>query len=627
MSFQYPLGLLGLIGVPILIIIYIIKSKFTEQTVSSTYLWTLSNRFLKKKRRDNKLTGLISLILQILAVVIISLTIAHPVFTLRGAANDYYFILDSTGSMNVVSQEGKTRHMLGKEQIKEVIDESVDGSLYTLVSVNNEVSVLYEKEDDREVALKLLDKAECGHGSADLGVALSRAKKYNSNNEGVRVFLATDKKYAEVENIEILDVSDDKNNYSLMDVEYEYSAVGELKIKGKVISYNEDASVEICLYIDEMTKTEYKQTMDLKKGEFLEFSYNVKIESFDVACVKILNEDALMLDNESIMYNVKSENAYKTLLVSDTPFFLETVLKVVGNADITVMSPEDYLAHEEANDAKISGYSLYIFHSCNPKAVPKDGGVWLINTTASIENAGFGYQTEVVLKAADTIDKTRNTSTIIRDQLLKDVSGENIYISKYSRYDTSSRKFYTLFTYDATPVIFTGTNVHGNRQVVFAFDLHNSDLPLSSDFIVLTKNLLDFSFPTIIEKTYYNCGENAQINVVSGCESIRVESPSGNISHVSTSEAVGDVFLDEVGTYNIKVTTKDGLNNYRIYSSLSQDEQNPSVTIDEKISLGGEAEKEGIDGFYDKLIVFFICLAVIFVADWMVYCYDKYQLR
>ena len=56
MSFQYPLGLLGLIGVPILIIIYIIKSKFTEQTVSSTYLWTLSNQFLKKKRKDNKLT-------------------------------------------------------------------------------------------------------------------------------------------------------------------------------------------------------------------------------------------------------------------------------------------------------------------------------------------------------------------------------------------------------------------------------------------------------------------------------------------------------------------------------------------------------------------------------------------
>ena len=69
MSFLYPLGLLGLIGIPILIIIYIIKSKYTEQTVSSTYLWLLSERFLKRKNPISKLAGIISLILQILIKV------------------------------------------------------------------------------------------------------------------------------------------------------------------------------------------------------------------------------------------------------------------------------------------------------------------------------------------------------------------------------------------------------------------------------------------------------------------------------------------------------------------------------------------------------------------------------
>ena len=88
MSFQYPLGLLGLIGIPILIIIYIIKSMYTEQTVSATYLWTLSEKFLKRKKKDNKITGIISLILQILAIAIISITIAHPVFTISGGAEE-----------------------------------------------------------------------------------------------------------------------------------------------------------------------------------------------------------------------------------------------------------------------------------------------------------------------------------------------------------------------------------------------------------------------------------------------------------------------------------------------------------------------------------------------------------
>ena len=80
MTFLYPLGLLGLIGIPILIIIYIIKQKYTEQTIASTYIWTLSEKFLKRRNPFSRITGLISLILQILAITLVSLAIAHPIF-------------------------------------------------------------------------------------------------------------------------------------------------------------------------------------------------------------------------------------------------------------------------------------------------------------------------------------------------------------------------------------------------------------------------------------------------------------------------------------------------------------------------------------------------------------------
>ena len=53
----------------------------------------------------------------------------------------------------------------------------------------------------------------------------------------------------------------------------------------------------------------------------------------------------------------------------------------------------------------------------------------------------------------------------------------------------------------------------------------------------------------------------------------------------------------------------------------------PTVTVNEKIELREGENKVGLDGIYDKLIIFFICLVVIISADWVVYCYDKYQLR
>ena len=628
MSFQYPLGLLGLIGVPILIIVYIIKSKFTEQTVSATYLWTLSDRFLKKKRKDNKITGIISLILQILAIVIISFTIARPVFSIPNGANDYCFVIDSTGSMNTTYFGAKTRYELAKDEVRDIIDDSMKGSTYTIISVSDDTSIICEKETDKEAVIALLDKMKPGYGTGNFDEALRKAQSYFDENSGILTYLVTDKKYAGAENLTVIDVAVGNNNFSIYDVEYEHSFSGVLTVRGKVISYEQDADINIRLSVDGVTDNSWTLNKHVQGAVPASFEMKIDgIKKYKEAKVEITNTDKLMLDNAVVMYSVESENSYKTLLVSDTPFFLEAAIGIVGSADMTVMSTDEYLRCEETADRKISGYNLYIFHSVNPKSVPKDGAVWLINTSASIENSGFGYQGEKELEAAELIDKTTNTATVIRDQLLKNISGDGIYISKYSKYDTSSRRFYTLFTHDGSPVIFTGTNTYGNREVVFAFDLHNSDMPLKADFTILIKNLLDFSFPMVIEKTLYTCGDIAEINITSGCESVRVESPDGNVSHISTDEAVGELLLSEVGTYNIKVVSGDELKTYRIYSSFSEEEQDPVVNANEILSLDGEASNEGFVGIYDSLLVFFICLFVIFVADWMVYCYDKYQLR
>ena len=68
MTFLYPIGLIGLIGIPILIIVYLIKNRYTEQTIASTYLWRLSERFIKRRNPFSRLTGIISLILQLLLI-------------------------------------------------------------------------------------------------------------------------------------------------------------------------------------------------------------------------------------------------------------------------------------------------------------------------------------------------------------------------------------------------------------------------------------------------------------------------------------------------------------------------------------------------------------------------------
>ena len=46
-----------------------------------------------------------------------------------------------------------------------------------------------------------------------------------------------------------------------------------------------------------------------------------------------------------------------------------------------------------------------------------------------------------------------------------------------------------------------------------------------------------------------------------------------------------------------------------------------------EVSLVGIASEGGFDGIYDPILWLFIALALVFLADWGVYCYEKHQLR
>ena len=116
------------------------------------------------------------------------------------------------------------------------------------------------------------------------------------------------------------------------------------------------------------------------------------------------------------------------------------------------------------------------------------------------------------------------------------------------------------------------------------------------------------------------------INVSNEFDSIRVESPNGNISYLSVKTNKVSLKLNEVGTYKITIMIGDEAKEFNLYVSLPKEESNTNLEKTE-FGLVGTLHNEYRDGKYEELIIFFIILAVIFVADWVVYCYEQYQLR
>ena len=615
MTFLYPLGLIGLIGVPLLILIYILRSKYNEQTVPSTYLWTLSEKFFKRRNPLSGLTGIISLILQILTVIFATLALARPVFVVPESASAYCFILDATGSMN--TKEGlKTDFDRAKDYIEDAIDDARLGSSYTLITHSSEGQVVFEAMTDKKACKEMLRDLECTDGTAEYSDTLSRAQNYFNNNTSTLVYFVTDTDYESSENVEIVNISSQNvTNYAINEATGELTD-GTLYVKANAISHGGDATLNIELYVDGGDRPSATKTLSVKGGEPTEVSLSCRAESYESFRLVITNRDDLAIDNEVVCYNMRSEDAYSILLVSETPFFLHAAFDSVTDSKIDVITPDEYKGQ--------TGYGLYVFQSYTPDLLP-DAAVWLINSTKSVDDSGFGVRGVNELTAPAKLVKSSNTSSKAR-ALLEGVVGRDIYIGEYVKYSGMYTQFTTLFSYDSNPVIFAGVNGLGNREVVFGFDLHKSDLPLSSDFAALISNLLEYSCPDLLPRTDFVCGEEAEVNITANINSIKTISPDGEENYLDLSTDVATLPLDRVGTYTLKVNTSMGERTYRLYSAAPESESDPGA-LGLDFSLAGEMTYEKTDGEYDPVALMFILLAVVFCADWMVYCYEKYQLR
>ena len=614
MTFLQPLGLLGLIGIPIVILIYILRSKYTEQTITSTYIWELSEKFLKRKNPLSGLTGLISLILQILIVTAVSLSIAKPIFTLPGAAYDYCFVLDASGSMNI--EQGKTtRFEVAKDEIVDLIKDAKDGSSFTLLCVADESIMTFQGITDKKYAIELVKDVEPEAVAVDTMKSLNTAQAYFTEHPSSLMYLVTDKHFESAANIEVITVSDNATNYAITDVQYSHSG-GKLTVGANIVSYGGDANISVRLSVDGEAKNE--GAIAVKDGELTPIKIECAVPRFSSFKVEILDSDAYGADNSITTYNLDSDKTYSTLIVSETGFFFEAVLDALLDSEVTIITPEKY---EKGIDEV---YGLYIFDSYEPPVLP-NGAVWLVNPDTSIKDSGFNVKGKVSLTESDVIKKSASTSTMVR-KLLEGIEGGEIYIKNYVKYSGMYLNFHTLFTYDSNPMIFAGANGLGNRQVVFAFDVHESDIALSTDFVMLIGNLVEYSFPDVIDSSDYVAGEEVLVNITSTMESVKAIAPSGEEVYMESDGTTATLKLSEVGTYRVIVTEGGRNNEYPVYAAAPLSESVPVVTEGD-FSLSGEREDRKIDGKYDPSTLLFVMIIVLFLADWGVYCYEKYQLR
>ncbi len=140
-----------------------------------------------------------------------------------------------------------------------------------------------------------------------------------------------------------------------------------------------------------------------------------------------------------------------------------------------------------------------------------------------------------------------------------------------------------------------------------------------ANFLIVMNNLLNYTFPNVLDKTAYDCGEMLTVHADKG-GSVTVNSPSGSVSYID------GLRLTEVGVYTITVRSGGTEKVYNIYSAFPEEERFTTVQ-ETSLKITGEASAQKRDGTFSQVWMWFIILAVLVAADWGVYCYEQYQLR
>lgn len=666
MSFQYPFALFALIAIPILILIYILRNKFKEESAPSTYLWEISDKFLKKRNPLRKMEGLISLIIQIFAIAGMSLALAHPQFTLKGQADNIVFILDASASMNMKAENSsETKFALAKKDILAKANDAAKGSTFSLIVANDQPTFVCKDVTDTTQFELYLNTVNVTEYASSLETPLEMAQERFSSGSANLCVVASDKTLPENATLDnntfqYLKYTSSDINYSLnslsysLDSEYITNSGQQVTITGSFYNYNDtnpNIAINIRFYIDGIkypyiqlnaekaqveTENTFSVTLDRKDDDEVHTKNFRSIKKIEAV---IENKDCLDLDNSMTVYNNSSDQTTKILLVSDSPFYFESMFKAITNATGKFanmsISYKRVSSSSYESEPITTGYDIYIYDCYSDLgALPSDGAVWIFGSDTTIPNAGYTTSNRLTDVSDDeaSLTYTNNTESLIYQQLTDSLSySKTIDIAKFYQCSITSN-LTTILEYDKYPMVFAGKNENNQREIVFSFDLHDSSLPIQYDFLTLMYNFINYSKPNTLSSYEFTAGQDSVLSISDDVEKIEITLPVLDENGKNVVETLSyftseyyDYKFEYCGAYNFKTYYSNlTYRSANVYVKYTQEEANPISAYDTVYSLvRNENTKKG-DGLFDNILPIVIAASLLFAADWVLYAHEQY---
>ena len=529
MPLTTPIALLGLLFIPAVIAMYLLKLRRDERIVPSTLLWTRLISDVEANAPWQKLRRSLLLLLQLLLVAILALLAARP-FLERpaGLARDVVLVLDTSASM-AASDVVPNRLEAAKAAALDALRELPAGGKVSLVTADRTARIVVNETSDIGRVRQALDGIEPTSASGDLGDALELAGKLAARSDDAQILVATDGALATAPTasvdapIRVLSVGRSHRNQAIVALAVRtapsavtrsvFVSVANLDVEAarrRLELWGDGGLLEVRdLQLDPQARSDVVID-DVPAGVG---TIEVRLGGPDPGVVTA--PDDLAIDDRAWAI-VPPDRRRLILLVGEGDPYLETALSYLPNVELFGVTLREYGPASERTDGR--PWDLTIFEGALPDALPRTPILAIAppdtsplgEVTGSLKDPGIGSLSpdEPILRYVDlsTTHIAAASRLVLPDWARTVIPGPN-----------------------RAPLLYAG-NRAGLATAVLAFEPRRSDLPLQVAFPILLANLTgELMGGSAAPAEAVQPGTPVNLSIPSGASGISVARPDGSV--------------------------------------------------------------------------------------------------
>ena len=549
-----PWALASLVGVPIIVILHLMRPRRRTLRLASTVLWRAALAEHQHGIGLRKLLRDLSLVALLLAALALSLALADPHWLVRASeGQDTVVVLDVSASMQTAGSRSGTRFDEVRAQALVLVDRLPrDGSM--LVMTSGRVPKLHSgfergKDTLRDVIARIAPTDEAGRPHEALALALSLLK----NRETGRVVFLTDGAFDDKVDlgsdlIEYRNVVDTGNTggrnvaITRFDVRRELRSEDRFQVLLSVRNYTpERLSVPISVSLGRRQLLERNLALPSNGTRTVVLPFRGKATGGARARVDI--NDDLAADDEAFAVT-GVDVPMRVALVSPGNFYLEHVLQALPNVEYTTHKEVD----AEALRYLTRRHDVVVLDRVNAPALPTGRFVLLDSIPPGLPFSAVGT-------VANPRVEGRGTSTLLRGV---DLGGVRIDTATRIEIAAGTEGVQRLFWSPET-VLALALVDESVRVVYLGFDLERSSLPNTVAFPVLVSQSLAWLRPNAqaSPSTQLSAGKPYPVDLPAGGGEVVMRLPDGEGRFY---QAEGPRFLfDDTSRAGIYSYTVDGI--------------------------------------------------------------------